>query len=87
MDDLFINNFYINDNIIFMKEGGLSTNIIKFPVKIFEDLSILFSHFSLFFLFFYIKKILIKVTGHFLLEDQKKNYKVLLDRFLEISKK
>jgi glycosyltransferase involved in cell wall biosynthesis len=86
-NDFEFNNIYINDYIIFMKEGGLSTNIIKLPVKIFEDLSILFSHFSLFFLFFYLKKILIKVPGYFLLEDKKKHYKVLLDRFLEISKK
>ena len=80
------NNTRINKNIIFMKEGGLSTSIIKIPAKIFEDLSILFSYFSLFFLFLYLKKILIKLPGFFFLNNYSL-YKVLLGKLLVISKK
>lgn len=77
---------YINKNIIFMKDGGLSTDIIKLPTKIFEDLSILFSYFSLFFLIAYTYKILIKLPGLF---SFNKNfyYKDFLEQFLAISKK
>jgi hypothetical protein len=69
-----------------MRLGGLSTNIEKFPIKIFEDLSILFSHYSIFFLFFYIKKIIIKLPGFFFLKNKNKYYQLLLNRFLEFSK-
>lgn len=79
-------NMYINKNIIFMKEGGLSTNILKLPIKIFEDLSILFSYFSLFFLIAYIHKIFVKFPGFFFVNNTL-IYKVFLDRLLEISKK
>ena len=79
-------NININKNIIFMKEGGLSTSIIKLPVKVFEDLSILFSYFSLFFLFLYLKKILIKVPGFFF-NDKYNLYKYLSSQFLLLSKK
>lgn len=77
---------FINQNLVFMRLGGLSTNIEKFPIKIFEDLSILFSHYSIFFLFFYIKKIIIKLPGFFFLKNKNKYYQLLLNRFLEFSK-
>ena len=84
--DLNMKNIYLNKYLIFMKEGGLSTSITKMPIKIFEDLSVLFSHYSLFFLFFYIKKILIKLPG-VLFVKKNKYYNSLLERLLEISKK
>ena len=84
--DLNMKNIYLNKYLIFMREGGLSTSITKMPIKIFEDLSILFSHYSLFFLFFYLKKILIKLPGIFFLKKNK-YYNSLLERLLEISKK
>ena len=60
---------------------------IKIPIKVFEDLSILFAHFSLFFIYSYLKKIFIKLHRFFLFVDSKKHYNVLLERLLEISKK
>lgn len=84
--DLNMKNIYLNKYLIFMREGGLSTSITKMPIKVFEDLSILFSHYSLFFLFFYIKKILIKLPG-VLFVKKNKYYNSLLERLLEISKK
>jgi glycosyltransferase involved in cell wall biosynthesis len=84
--DLSMRNIYLNKNFIFMKEGGLSTNLLKLPIKIFEDFSILFSHYSIFFIFFYLKKIAIKLPGLFFF-DKKKYYNILLERLLEISKK
>ena len=84
--DLNFDFCFINQNLVFMRLGGLSTNIEKFPIKIFEDLAILFSHYSIFFLFFYIKKIIVKLTGMFFLKNNNKYYQVLLNRFLELSK-
>jgi hypothetical protein len=84
--DLSMRNIYVNKNFIFMREGGLSTNLLKMPIKIFEDLSILFSYYSIFFLFFYLKKIVIKLPGLFFFQ-KKKYYNILLGRLLEISKK
>jgi glycosyltransferase involved in cell wall biosynthesis len=84
--DLSMRNIYVNKNFIFMREGGLSTNLLKIPIKVFEDLSILFSHYSIFFVFFYLKKILIKFPGLFFIQ-KKKYYNILLERLLEISKK
>ena len=83
--DFSMRNIYVNKNFIFMREGGLSTNLLKMPIKIFEDLSILFSHYSIFFVFFYLKKIVIKFPGLFF--QKKKYYNILLERLLEISKK
>ena len=84
--DFNMRNIYLNENIIFMREGGLSTSLLKMPIKIFEDLSILFSHYSIFFVFFYLKKIVIKLPGLFFIQ-KKKYYNILLERLLEISKK
>lgn len=77
---------YINKYIIFMKDGGLSTRLSKISIKIFEDMSILFENYSLFFLFFYAKKILIKLPLFF---NFKKNkyYELLLSRFNLLAKK
>jgi glycosyltransferase involved in cell wall biosynthesis len=84
--DFNMRNIYINKNFIFMREGGLSTNLLKMPIKIFEDLSILFSHYSIFFVFFYLKKIVIKLPGFFFIQKNK-YHNILLERLLEISKK
>lgn len=75
---------YIKKNIIFMREGGLSTSYLKIHIKIFEDLKILISNYNFLFLFFYIKKIFIKIP---LIFYQKKNYfKILLLRLEELDK-
>ncbi len=84
--DFSMKNIYVNKNFIFMREGGLSTSLLKMPIKIFEDLSILFLHYSIFFVFFYLKKIVIKIPGLFFI-PKKKYYNILLERLLEISKK
>ena len=85
--DLSSSFVYIDKNITFMKVGGLSTSFLKLPIKIFEDLSILFKNYSLFFLFFYIKKIVIKLPGIFFLRNKSYYYRILQARFFEISKK
>ena len=84
--DFSMQNMYLDKNFIFMREGGLSTSLLKMPMKIFEDISILFSYYSIFFLFFYLKKIVIKIPGFFIIQ-KKKYYNILLERLLEISKK
>jgi hypothetical protein len=84
--DFSMRNIYVNKNFIFMRDGGLSTNLLKMPIKIFEDLSILFSHYSIFFIYFYLKKIVIKIPG-LLFVQKKKYYNILLERLLEIAKK
>ena len=84
--DFSMRNIYVNKNFIFMREDNLSTSFLKIPIKIFEDLSILFSHYSIFFVFFYLKKIVIKLPGLFFIQ-KKKYYNILLERLLEISKK
>jgi len=86
MPDFYFNFSFINQNLVFMRLGGLSTSIEKFPIKIFEDLSILFSHYSIFFLFLYVKKIIVKLPGIFFLKNKNKYYQLLLNRFLELSK-
>ena len=76
------NFFYISENLVFMKTGGLSTSKKKILTKIFEDLRILYNHFGLFFFVIYLKKIFVKIPVFFLSKkfDQKKlhialNYK------------
>lgn len=81
--DEYRNSIYLNENFIFMQQGGLSTNLIKFPIKIFEDLIILFKNLSLFFIIFYFFKLMQKIPNFFY---YKKNENYLLKRFLEISK-
>jgi hypothetical protein len=84
--DFGMRNIYVNKFFIFMREDDLSKSLLKIPIKIFEDLSILFSHYSIFFIFFYLKKIIIKIPGLFFIQ-KKKYYNILLERLLEISKK
>ena len=55
----------INDYLVFMKIGGLSTSYRYFFKKIFEDLTIISSYFSYFFFLIYAKKIFIKLSGSF----------------------
>lgn len=85
--DLDKRNLHINKHFIYMKEGGLSTNLKTITVKIFEDISILFFYYSLFFFYFYIKKILIKIPGFILFKDQLKIYQRLIDRLAEVLRK
>ena len=85
--DFNMKNMHINKNFIFMRQDTLMMNTMKIPIKVFEDLSILFAHFSLFFIYSYLKKIFIKLHRFFLFVDSKKHYNVLLERLLEISKK
>jgi len=55
----------IDDYLVFMKTGGLSTNYRFFFKKLTEDLTIINSYFSYNFFFIYIKKILVKLGGFF----------------------
>ncbi len=57
------NFYYLNQNIIYMKTGGLSTSVDKMILRYIEDIKILYKHFGLFFLFMFILKILNKVKG------------------------
>jgi len=57
------NFYYLNQNIIYMKTGGLSTSVNKIILRYKEDIKILYKHFGLFFLFMFILKILNKVKG------------------------
>jgi len=84
--DLDFNTLYINKNLIFMRDGGLSTSALVAPIKIAEDLCALFMHYNVFFIFFYFRKILLKFPSFF----PKKSdffYRELIKRFLELSKK
>lgn len=68
---------YLNEDIVFMKTGGLSTSKKKIFIKIYEDLKILLKYFGLFFFTIYIKKIFIKIPGFFLKKNKKKLYTAL----------
>ena len=57
------NFYYFNQNIIYMKTGGLSTSVNKMILRYKEDIKILYKHFGLLFLFMFILKILNKVKG------------------------
>tara|TARA_B110000977_G_C11037833_1_gene477770 strand:+ start:553 stop:1293 length:741 start_codon:yes stop_codon:yes gene_type:complete len=58
-------NFYYIDKIITsMKTGGLSTNKKFFFERFYQDIAILKKHFSYFFIFIYLYKILIKIDGY-----------------------
>jgi hypothetical protein len=37
--DFSMQNIYLDKNFIFMREGGLSTSLLRMPIKIFEDIS------------------------------------------------
>lgn len=73
------NFYYLNQNIIYMKTGGLSTSVNKIILRYKEDIKILYKHFGLFFLFMFILKILNKVKGFLKLNnfDNKKLRKQL----------
>lgn len=68
----------INDYLVFMKIGGLSTSRRFFFRKIVEDLTIIKSYFSYFFFSIYLKKILIKFSGFFYFNKKTKLKKQLL---------
>ena len=55
----------MNDYLIFMKTGGLSTNYRFFFKKFAEDLSIINSYFGYKFFLIYAKKIFIKLSGFY----------------------
>ena len=55
----------MNDYLVFMKIGGLSTSYRYFFKKIVEDLTIISSYFRYFFFLIYAKKIFIKLSGFF----------------------
>tara|TARA_B100001093_G_C26805029_1_gene1005087 strand:- start:971 stop:1771 length:801 start_codon:yes stop_codon:yes gene_type:complete len=57
------NFYYFNQNIIYMKTGGLSTSVDKILLRYKEDIKILYKHFGFSFLFMFILKILNKVGG------------------------
>jgi hypothetical protein len=85
--DLDKRNLYINKHLIYMKDGGLSTNLKTIAIKIIEDISILFFYYSLFFFYFYIKKVFIKIPGFILFNKQYKIYKRFIARFMEVLRK
>ena len=56
-----LNYIYLNEFIILMKTGGLSTNFKFFLSKIMQDILILRKHFKILFLFVYFYKVFIKL--------------------------
>jgi glycosyltransferase len=56
-----LNYIYLNEFIILMKTGGLSTNYKFFLKKISQDILILRKHFKFLFLFVYLYKVFIKL--------------------------
>jgi len=56
-----LNYIYLNEFIVLMKTGGLSTNPNFFFTKMKEDIMILKKYFKVFFIFVYLYKILIKL--------------------------
>lgn len=80
-------NLYLNKYLIYMRDGGLSTNINRIPIKIFEDISILFFNYSLFFIYFYLKKIFIKLPGFISLAKGSKIFNHLVVRLKEVLRK
>ena len=68
----------INKYLIFMKTGGLSTNLKFILKKILEDLIILKTFFKYSFLIFYFKKIFIKFKGFSILKNESNLKKKLL---------
>ena len=55
------NYVYLNEYIILMKTGGLSTNPKFFFLKMIEDITILKKYFKVFFICIYLYKVLIKL--------------------------
>jgi len=56
-----LNYIYLNEFIVLMKTGGLSTNPNFFFIKMMEDILILKKYFKVFFIFVYLYKLLIKL--------------------------
>jgi glycosyltransferase involved in cell wall biosynthesis len=56
-----LNYIYLNEFIVLMKTGGLSTNPNFFFTKMKEDIMILKKYFKVFFIFVYLYKVLIKL--------------------------
>ncbi len=67
--------------IVFMKSGGVSFSLSNFFNKTLEDLTILFKHYNFIFLFFYLYKTVIKLSG-FLLFINKKKINIILRQYL-----
>ena len=79
--------FFTSKLIVFMRHGGLSTNLFNLPKKIFEDLSILFMNYSIFFIFFYVYKLILKFPSLILTNQNSKLFSFLLSRLFDIAKK
>ena len=56
-----LNYVYLNEYIVLMKTGGLSTNPKFFFLKMIEDITILKKYFKVFFICIYLYKVLIKL--------------------------
>ena len=56
-----LNYIYLNEYIVLMKTGGLSTNPKFFFIKMIEDIIILKKYFKDFFICIYLYKVLIKL--------------------------
>jgi glycosyltransferase involved in cell wall biosynthesis len=56
-----LNSIYLNEYIVLMKTGGLSTNPKFFVKKMMQDILILRKYFKVFFIFIYLYKVLIKL--------------------------
>jgi glycosyltransferase involved in cell wall biosynthesis len=54
---------YLDKVMVLMNTGGLSTNYLLFFKKMSEDISILKSHYGIFFVFIYLYKVLFKITS------------------------
>ena len=76
----------INKHIIFMKTGGLSTNLRFIFTKIIEDLLILKTFFKYHFLIHYIKKIIIKINGIYFIKNKLGLKKKLILTIKDLSK-
>jgi len=74
-----INYSYLDQIIIFMKDGGISTSFLGLPLKFKEDIQIIFKYFKFFFIFVYFFKILIKVPS-FYIKNKKQYYTFLIKR-------
>jgi|TARA_B110000503_G_C7113252_1_gene399158 glycosyltransferase involved in cell wall biosynthesis len=57
------NFIYLDQVLILMKTGGLSTNYLLFFKKMSEDFSILKSHYGIFFVLIYLYKVFFKITS------------------------
>jgi len=62
---------HMNEFMIFMKSGGMSTNPSYFFKKLKQDFLILKNHFGIFFLFIYFYKIFIKIYKFKIIKNKK----------------